>query len=287
MADGETTRHGDEADQLFSGIREALTASLSDLRSYAAEPHFSDRARLDALEEGLGDIARRFRVAESAAAHRLAGLAGTIRHLSAPYLMPLARPDPSLLARLFQPSGTQRPGPGSPPAFAVRARPLGADIAALLSVLDTQRLFLEDLLASAETLAETRAETLAQAGGLPAAVTADAPRKTNPQQAEGLAELANDLVDLVIDMLASVYILANLLSVEVETFVLLVAGVDAGLVGEMERELPPLSRHIRLWQAGLLSARHIETRRVHLTEVYHHRFGGARQATTASLPEGR
>jgi hypothetical protein len=260
-------------------IRDALTALIADLQLLAGKPALLDRARLDGLEERLAAIGVQFRVAERQAAHWLADLATAIRRLSAPYLAPVAKPHRSLPLRLFSRPGVAMQEPVAPLVFQTRAWQLAADIAALLSVLQTQKRFLDDVLPPCEALAETLRDRDVGDKKFEA--------KRDPVLFAGRQELTHDLIDLVIDMTASCNILSNLLTMETEAFVLLVAGVDATLLTDIERDLPALQPHLQQWQAGLLSVRHIDARRTHLAEVYHHRFGGARQAASASLPEGR
>jgi hypothetical protein len=260
-------------------IRDALTALIADLQPAGGKPPPLDRARLDGLEERLAALGVRFRVAERQAAHRLADLATAIRRLAAPYLAPVAKPRRSLPLRLFSRSSMAMQEPVAPLVFQTLAWQLAADIAALLGVLQAQKRFLDDVLPPCEALAEALRDR--DAGNRKAAA------KRDPVLLAGRQELTHDLIDLVIDMTASCNILRNLLTVETEAFVLLVAGVDATLLTDIERDLPALQPHLQQWQAGLLSVRHIDARRTHLAEVYHHRFGGARQAAAASLPEGR
>ncbi len=277
MTDGGQGRHGDDTGSAMGEIRDALTAMMADLQAPAGKPALIDRARLDGLEERLAALGVRFRVAEGQAAHRLADLATAIRRLSAPYLTPVAKPRRAPLLRLFSRPGMELQEPVAPLIFATQAWQLAGDIAALLSVLQAQKLFLDDILPPCEALADT----LRDAGDKKAAA------KRDPVLFAGWQELTHDLIDLVIDMTASCNILRNLLTVEAEAFILLVAGVDGTLLADIERDLPALAPHLQQWKASLLSVRHIDARRAHLAEVYHHRFGGARQSAVASLPEGR
>lgn len=279
MTDGGQGRRGDNAGSAMREIRDALVALMADLQPLAGKPASLDRGRLDGLEEDLGKLGVRFRVAEGQAAHRLADLAAGVRLLSAPYLEPVARPRSPLLSRLFSRPGSAVQEPVAPLVFASQAMHLGARIAGLLSVLETQKFFLDGFLPPCEALTDTlRDKTTGD--GMAAA-------KQDPVLFAGLQEVIFDLIDLVIDMVTSCNILRNLLTVESEAFVLLVAGVDVALLSDMERDLPALAPHLHPWKVGLLSARSIDARRAHLNDVYHHRFGGARQATVSSLPEGR
>lgn len=273
--------------QALAGLRDRLEALLQRLKAGAAsgQAQPSGRAEADAAEAELAAVSVMFRAVDSTLAHRIAALAADLQQLGAPYLQP-PKPAGGLLSRL----GRRRAAtPALAPLaadFSVRASALLQRTEALIEAIDRQRIFLGNLLPACEDWLDSA--FVATAGGraedamAAAAAGEDRDRWLGP----GL-----DLVDLLIDMTKSTYVLGHLLAVEAEACVMLIGGLDPALLAAMRTDLPHLSRQAHLRDLGLLSVRSIRTRRAHLRDLFHQRYAASRQAASrqaagGSLPQG-